>query len=84
MSTQTRIEEAILNRRFNIEKLQRTLNEVLGKEVQITEVPEEELLRQVEDFRLDIGTKESGYGSVWYLKTRAGHLYITEVVYEEE
>ena len=82
MTVQEKLEQ-LVNRRFNKEGLQEQLKEILGKTLQVVEVPADELLL-AEDYRLDIGTKESGYGSIWFLKTRTDNIYVTEVVYEEE
>ena len=82
--TEAKLDKELVHRRFTLEELQAKLEDIIGESIEISNTNEEGLLPE-QDYALDIGSKDSyGYGMIWYAKTRAGQMYITEVTYEEE
>ena len=76
------LNKSIVGNRYTFEELVKTVNEFSKQELKIYYSTDE--LLDNEDFKLDIGGIDSGYGTIWYLPTRNNEMYITEVAYEEE
>lgn len=72
------INKAIVGHRYTLENLQERLN-CLSKEKVELAIAEEKDLFSCEDFRIDFETDTGKNGCIWFLKTRTGNLYITEI-----
>ena len=70
--------DSMVGTRYTLESLQERLNCVSDEKVEIVVVDEEELIL-AEDFRIDFETDMGKTGSIWYLKTRTGNIYVTEI-----
>ena len=78
---QTNLElEKLVGTRYESLKDLRADLKNLSKTFKVSEADEDELWED-EDYRLDIADKY-GFGTIYYLKTRANDMYITEVCYE--
>lgn len=73
------IEKALIGNRYTFEELKERLNNLSSETVNIS-ISSDELV-DGEDFRIDFAS-DTGYGTIWYLKTRTEQLYITEVMFE--
>lgn len=74
------IEKALIGHRYTLEELKERLNNLSSETVNIGTSSDDELV-DGEDFKIDF-TSDTGYGTIWYLKTRTEQLYITEVMFE--
>lgn len=72
--------ENIVHKRYTLEELIETLNILSNEGITVEDSTDEYLAN--EDYKLNISCK-SGYGTIWYAKTRDNKMYITEVSYEE-
>lgn len=74
------IDKALVGNRYTFEELKERLNNLSSEKVDIGISSDDELV-DGEDFKIDF-TSDTGYGTIWYLKTRTEQLYITEVMFE--
>ena len=78
---QTEMElEKLVGTRYESLKDLRTVLKNISKTFKASKADEDELWDD-EDYKLDIADKY-GFGTIYYLKTRANDMYITEVCYE--
>jgi hypothetical protein len=78
---QTNMElEKLVGTRYESLKDFKTALKNISKTFTASDADEDDLC-EFEDYRLDIADKH-GFGSIYYLKTRADEMYITEVCYE--
>lgn len=80
---QQKLEKELVHKRFTKEELKSKLEEIMGEPMELCNTPKDGLTPE-QDYAFDIGGKESGFGTIFYTKTRAGKVYVTEVEYEEE
>lgn len=77
--TNLELEKLVGTRYESLKDLRITLKNI-SKTFKASKADEDELWND-EDYKLDIADKY-GYGTIYYLKTRANDMYITEVCYE--
>ena len=79
--TNLELEKLVGTRYESLKDLRADLKNI-SKTFKASEADEDELWED-EDYKLDIADKY-GYGTIFYLKTRANDMYITEVCYASD
>lgn len=72
------LENNLVHKRFsNKDSLQKAISAIFNNEVNLYSVPDEDLI-ETEDYRFDFYCDKYD-GTIWYAKTRANALIVTEV-----
>lgn len=71
------IDKAVVGHRYTLDELKDRLNCLSAEEVTISYADESEYTSE-QDYALDFSSN-TGYGTIFYLKTRTDKMYITEV-----